>query len=104
MGEQSKALEQIPGVGKKTAQRMVVELKDRLKNFSVAENVALGSNASAATQANENFNDAIAAMTALGYKEGDAIKCVKAVLAQNHDMTTQEIIVAALALITKGRT
>ena len=43
-------------------------------------------------------------MTALGYKEGDAIKCVKAVLAQNHDMTTQEIIVAALALITKGRT
>ena len=87
LGEQSKALEQIPGVGKKTAQ-----------------NVALGSNASAATQANENFNDAIAAMTALGYKEGDAIKCVKAVLAQNHDMTTQEIIVAALALITKGRT
>ena len=90
LGEQSKALEQIPGVGKKTAQRMVVELKDRLKNFSVAENVALGSNASAA-------------MTALGYKEGDAIKCVKAVLAQNHDMTTQEIIVAALALISKGR-
>lgn len=43
---------------------MVVELKDRLKNFSVAENV----------------------------------------LAQNHDMTTQEIIVATLALITKGRT
>ena len=103
LGEQSKALEQIPGVGKKTAQRMVVELKDRLKNFSVAENVALGSNASAANQANENFNDAIAAMTALGYKEGDAIKCVKAVLAQNHDMTTQEIIVAALALISKGR-
>lgn len=65
--------------------------------------MTFGSNASAATQANENFNDAIAAMTALGYKEGDAIKCVKAVLAQNHDMTTQEIIVAALALITKGR-
>ncbi len=103
LGDQSKALEQIPGVGKKTAQRMVVELKDRLKNFSSAENINVGTVTGSTVQANENFNDAIAAMTALGYKEGDAIKCVKAVLAQKHDMTTQEIIVAALALITKGR-
>jgi holliday junction DNA helicase RuvA len=85
--EQSKSLEQIPGVGKKTAQRMVVELKD---NTAVAA-------------INDNFNDAVAAMTALGYKEFEAVKYVKSVLAKDNTLNTQQIIVAALALITKGR-
>ncbi len=101
VNEQSRSLEQIPGVGKKTAQRMVVELKDSLKDFiSDADATSVLTGAAAE---NDNFSDAIAAMTALGYKESDAVRCVKAVLKDNPALSTQEIIVAALAVISKGR-
>jgi|SRR5574344_377382 holliday junction DNA helicase RuvA len=101
--EQSKSLEQIPGVGKKTAQRMVVELKDSLSKFASSENIAIEPQNTAVAAINDNFNDAVAAMTALGYKEFEAVKYVKSVLAKDNTLNTQQIIVAALALITKGR-
>ena len=102
--EQSKALEQIPGVGKKTAQRMVVELKDNLKNFAVSTQICANPQATSTASSNESFNDAIAAMTALGYKEFDAVRYVKAVIAKEGNLSTQDLIVKALALISnKGR-
>lgn len=102
--EQSKALEQIPGVGKKTAQRMVVELKDNLKNFAVSTQISANPQATSTASSNESFNDAIAAMTALGYKEFDAVRYVKAVIAKEGYLSTQDLIVKALALISnKGR-
>ena len=102
--EQSKALEQIPGVGKKTAQRMVVELKDNLKNFAVSTQISANPQATSTASSNESFNDAIAAMTALGYKEFDAVRYVKAVFAKEGNLSTQDLIVKALALISnKGR-
>ena len=102
--EQSKALEQIPGVGKKTAQRMVVELKDNLKNFAVSTQISANPQATSTASSNESFNDAIAAMTALGYKEFDAVRYVKAVIAKDGNLSTQDLIVKALALISnKGR-
>ena len=102
--EQSKALEQIPGVGKKTAQRMVVELKDNLKNFAVSTQISANPQATSTASSNESFNDAIAAMTALGYKEFDAVRYLKAVIAKEGNLSTQDLIVKALALISnKGR-
>ncbi len=101
--EQSKSLEQIPGVGKKTAQRMVVELKDSLKKFATSGNEINIDLSSVATVENDSFNDAVAAMTSLGYRESDAIKYVKTVVAKDHSLSTQQIIVAALALISKGK-
>lgn len=103
LAEQSKALEQIPGVGKKTAERMVVELKDNLKNFAQSANVQVVSDTSTASS-NESFNDSVAAMVALGYRESDAVKYVKAVIAKTPSLETSQIIVQALALISsKGR-
>lgn len=103
LAEQSKALEQIPGVGKKTAERMIVELKDSLRNFAASSGTVLSSGVST-VQSNESFNDAVAAMVALGYKESDAVKYVKAVLAKDPALETSQIIVQALALISsKGR-
>jgi len=103
LAEQSKSLEQIPGVGKKTAQRMVVELKDNLKKFAVSGSDVNIDISSVATVENDNFSDAVAAMTSLGYREADAIKYVKTVVAKDHHLSTQDIIVAALALISKGK-
>ena len=100
LAEQSTALEQIPGVGKKTAQRMMVDLKDSIKKF--ADNTQQVLTPATATTTNaEAFHDAIAALSALGYREADAIKTVKLVLKEHSDFNTQDLIKAALALISK---
>ena len=82
----------VPGIGKKTAQRLVVEMKDRLeKEFS---DVALEASATSGGATNER-NDAIAALVALGYKNTDAARVVKA-LASDGDLSSEELIRQAL--------
>lgn len=79
----------VPGIGKKTAQRLVVEMKDRLeKEFG---DVAI--EARAAGGANNDRQDAIAALVALGYKNADAGRVVKALA---NDLSSEELIRQAL--------
>lgn len=98
----SSALEQIPGVGKKTASRMMVDLKDTVKKFTEKTGTIIDDQ-NVVIDNSEAFNDAIAALSSLGYRETDATKTVKAVIKDNKNLTTQQIIVQALALISKGR-
>jgi len=80
----------VPGIGKKTAQRLVVEMKDRLeKEFADVE----FDDASQQTGANNDRNDAIAALVSLGYKNTDASKVVKAL---PNDLSSEELIRQAL--------
>jgi len=79
----------VPGIGKKTAQRMVVDLKDRLeKEFSdVAVEARAGGGVS------NELQDAIAALVALGYKNADASRVVKSL---PKDLSSEELIRKAL--------
>ena len=80
----------VPGIGKKTAQRLVVEMKDRLeKEFS---DVALEASAASGGKTNDR-NDAIAALVALGYKNTDASRVVKSL---PNDLSSEELIRQAL--------
>ncbi len=80
-----------PGIGAKTAQRLIIELKDKLK-LSDAFETALNNNAakkdkSAAVMSSRN--DAMEALVALGYGSSEALKAVKQVEdAQNKDSET----------------
>ena len=66
----------VPGIGKKTAQRLIVEMKDRIeKAFS---DVAMNVSATASSTANNARQDAIAALESLGYKNNDATRVVRA--------------------------
>lgn len=79
----------VPGIGKKTAQRLVVEMKDRLeKEFG---DIAI--EARAAGGASNDRQDAIAALVALGYKNADAARVVKS---QANDLSSEELIRRAL--------
>ncbi len=100
----SQALQQIPGVGKKTAERLIVELSDRLSKFNETQ-LPFDSveNASTSTASNEHFDEAVSAMIALGYKENESIRFVKAALKDKPEAQTDELIVQALALISKGK-
>ena len=87
------ALVRLPGVGKKTAERLVVEMRDRLKDWSVGEGTAA---ATAAGAAQHVRHEAESALQALGYKPTQAEQAVKAVLKAQPDLATEELIRHAL--------
>lgn len=70
-----KSLSQISGVGKKTAERIVVELKDKVGQAGALE----AASASRALTADEQkLNDAVLALMALGFKQADAHDSIRA--------------------------
>jgi len=75
------ALTKLPGVGKKTAERLIIEMRDRLKALFGEAPATLGTEPSKANQADE----AIQALVALGYKPAEAERLVKAVAAEGKD-------------------
>ncbi|KKC98188.1 MULTISPECIES: Holliday junction branch migration protein RuvA [Photobacterium] len=98
--EDISTLVKIPGVGKKTAERLLVEMKDRLKGwgegdlFTPALDTAASQAQSAASEKNRAEDEAVSALIALGYKPQQASKVV-AQVAQD-DMPSEVIIREAL--------
>ncbi|HRZ11306.1 MAG TPA: Holliday junction branch migration protein RuvA [Kiritimatiellia bacterium] len=89
-----KRLSSISGIGKKTAERMVVELRDKLTAGEALEAVA----GAAAGEPDARLRDAILALVSLGYKQADAQKRVRDVLPGVGPKTTvEEIVRKALA-------
>jgi Holliday junction DNA helicase RuvA len=83
-------LTRLPGVGKKTAERLIVEMRDRLEDIQVPETrIAARARPGAA-----RIEDAISALIALGYKPQEASRHVHAVAADN--MSSEDIIREAL--------
>ena len=86
-------LAQSPGIGRKIAERLVVELKTRLGATAPMANLTEG----ASEDANPH-RDAVAALTALGYKTAEADQAVRrAVLVIGPKATTEALIKKALA-------
>ncbi|GAA5784403.1 Holliday junction branch migration protein RuvA [Chitiniphilus shinanonensis] len=72
-GEDVARLSKVPGIGKKTAERLVLELKGKLGGLPVTGGAPL---AAAATPAGAN-NDILHALLALGYNEREAAAAIK---------------------------
>ena len=87
-----KALSQISGVGKKTAERIVVELKDKIGAAGAWEALSAQRSLSAADQ---KVNDAVLALMALGFKQIEAHDSVRAAQALLGPQATVEELVRA---------
>jgi Holliday junction DNA helicase RuvA len=88
-------LSRLPGIGKKTAQRLVMEMKDRLSGLgSGAAHLVIAQAADAPSAADDPLADAVSALVALGYKPPDANRMARAV--DDGGKTSEEIIRAAL--------
>ncbi len=93
----AKAIAKAPGVGNKSAERIILELKDKIElKFSVdADSAALGNGV--AEMASEAANEAIEALTALGYSPTEALRAVKQLDVQGMD--SGAILKSALSII-----
>lgn len=91
--EDAATLVKIPGVGKKTAERLIIELRDRLDAVP-ADSAALAPGAVAAAGRDNPVEDAVNALVGLGYKPQEASRMVRAVNAT--DLGSEEIIRQAL--------
>ncbi len=92
-------LVKLPGVGKKTAERLVIEMRDRLKDWGgsytpVTDKLTLvGDDAIFAPPASVE-QDALGALLSLGYTQAQASKAVK--LVKRAEMSSEQLIMAAL--------
>jgi len=89
----SSRLVKIPGVGKKTAERLIIEMQDKLGAFSAVLLTKAGSNEGLAQQ------DAVSALVALGYKPNDAHATIRKVFVE--DVDSEHLIRLALKDMSK---
>ena len=91
------ALVKIPGVGKKTAERLIIEVKDKLKDWQTETTAAVIPTAQTASPSIKTIiADAESALVALGYKPTDASKAIARVQKEEQASSSEEMIRLAL--------
>lgn len=93
--EDLKALSSISGVGRKTAERMVVELRDKLGGLGPGDSGASTATSKTAVPGDSQFQDAVLALTALGHKPTEAQTLVRAAQALLGNSATVEQLLRA---------
>ena len=92
--ENANLLKSVKGIGLKTAQRIIVELKDKLKTGTVAASAGISSLSS---PANAQIQDeAVSALTMLGFPQAASQKVVLAILKEEPDAQVEKVIKLAL--------
>ena len=89
------SLSGISGIGKKTAERMVLELKDKLFDES-GPSVVTGS-----MQSRSKREEAVSALEALGFRKRDAEQAVQQIMAGGSDLTVSEVVKQALGQMNR---
>jgi len=82
----------IPGIGRKTAERLVLELKSKVDKINTDDGIEIPFSIK---------NEAIAALTTLGYNSKQAEKCVREILTTEPNAALEELIKKALSLLNR---
>lgn len=92
-------LKGVKGIGLKTAQRIIVDLKDKVLALGIAQEVTVGDGSSTAVVNNEVTDEAVSALTMLGFSPAPSAKVVKAILTESPDMPVEMVVKEALKRI-----
>ncbi len=90
----------IPGVGRKTAERVVIELRDKIGQLALLDS-DVSSAPSTAVDVDATRDDVVAALVSLGYQKALAEKIVAKVLEVESDRTIEHVLRQALKLLSK---
>ena len=94
-------LTSIPGVGKKTAERMVIELRDKVGEMAAAAGAGAQASAGSAVGSDEAFDDALSALVNLGYQRNAAEKALQQVMKDGADLNVQKLLRLALQRLAR---
>ncbi|MBE5939897.1 MAG: Holliday junction branch migration protein RuvA [Lachnospiraceae bacterium] len=79
-----KAITAVPGIGSKTAQKVILELKDKLNLEDVFES-EVSTNKLTSSSADNVQNETVQALVALGYSQSEALKAIRSIEIDNDD-------------------
>lgn len=94
-GSDAVALSRVPGIGKKTAERIIVELKEKLKSMDS------GAGSSSISAKSGVFEEAIQALVALGFKPKEAEQAAMKVINDGENSDSSAVIRKALSLLNR---
>ena len=97
-------LNSIPGVGRKTAERLVIELRDKIAKLSglATEEMKAQGVASSAASSDAVYDDALSALVNLGYQRAAAEKTLKQAMQEGTELSVQKLLRRSLQLLAKG--
>lgn len=94
-----KMLKTVKGIGLRTAQRIIVDLKDKIAASSIAEAMPAGAAVQVAAVNNEVRDEAIGALTMLGFAPAPSAKVVSQILTDNPQLPVEQVVKLALKQI-----
>lgn len=96
-------LNSIPGIGKKTAERIVIELRDKINSISAGvSEPSQTSDTPTISSGNDVYDDAVSALTNLGYQRQFAEKALNQAMQEGTEMSVQKLLRRSLQLLAKG--
>ena len=94
-----KVLKTVKGLGTKTSQRIIVELRDKVVSLGIEAVSPSGDNAAPSLQNNEIYNEACEALKMLGFPPAPVAKTVKAILKDEPSAPVEKVIKLALKML-----
>lgn len=91
-------LKGVKGIGLKTAQRIIVDLKDKILSLGIAQEVSAGT-AAGSTIPVDVRDEAVSALTMLGFSPAPTAKVVTAILTDDASLTVEQVVKLALKQI-----
>lgn len=95
-------LTKVPGIGKKIAQRLVLELKEKFKGPLVPVGNTLGAGVGVGIGSHLGQSDALETLLVLGYTMAETRQALGQLNGELDNLTTEELVKAALRVLTKG--
>lgn len=89
-------IKSVKGIGLKTAQRIIVDLKDKIMASGIADELHVASGSSVTSVNSEVRDEAVSALTMLGFSPAPTAKVVVAILEKQPDMPVEQVVKAAL--------